>query len=145
MAGRLDPTVAGGRPPAAAGKLTSGQRARRAIANRSRASERTRADYLCDLDGHFRVLLEVPLDEVDGDHVIAWTKDRVEAGLSGQDDPQPAWVRVVPVQRCNAAAPADGAAQHVHELGRALARLLGKLRSSLLCLLRSGDCRPSPG
>lgn len=69
-------------PPVPTGKLTFGTWARRAIANRSRASERTKVDYLRDLDKHFLELLDVPLDEIGDDDVTAWTEARVAAKLA---------------------------------------------------------------
>lgn len=64
------------------GRLTFEKWARRAIANRSRASERTRADYLRDLDRHFKLLAARPLDELDDDDVTDWLRDRAAADLA---------------------------------------------------------------
>jgi integrase len=53
-----------------------------AIGRRTRASERTRADYRRDLERHFRVLADVPLAALSEDHVIGWLGERRAAGLA---------------------------------------------------------------
>jgi hypothetical protein len=65
------------------------QRARfdeQAIDSRSRANERTRADYRADyvgdLDEHFKLLADVALADLTTVHVAAWEADRREAELS---------------------------------------------------------------
>ena len=70
--------------PVPTGKLTFGQWARQAISQRSRASARTRADYLRDLDRHFGLLLDRPLAEIDADEVTVWLDDRHDADLSAK-------------------------------------------------------------
>jgi integrase len=62
--------------------LTFGEWAQRAISRRTRASERTKADYRRDLDRHMQDLLDVPLSEIDDGHVAAWLDDREQDGLA---------------------------------------------------------------
>lgn len=52
--------------------LTFGQWATEAIERRTRANERTKADYRRDLKAHFATLLDVPLAELDAGHVARW-------------------------------------------------------------------------
>jgi integrase len=79
-AGWQRPTKAA--PPVAPTKLTFGAWAARAIANRSKATDRTKADYLRDLERHFADLAPIPLDELTDDDVTAWTANRRAAGLA---------------------------------------------------------------
>lgn len=64
--------------------LTFGQWAERAIRNRTRATERTKADYRRDIERHFTRLRDVPLDRLNVDHVTDWLEDRRHAGLAGK-------------------------------------------------------------
>jgi hypothetical protein len=68
-------------PPRRTTALTFDAWARRAIANRSRATERTRADYLRDLDRHFADLGPKALADINDDDVTAWTAGRVATDL----------------------------------------------------------------
>lgn len=71
------------RKPASTGPLTFGAWARRAVEQRARANERTRGDYLRDLDRHFTLLDPVPLADLDTAHVAHWETDRQSACRCG--------------------------------------------------------------
>jgi integrase len=64
------------------GSLTFGTWAERAIERRTRATERTKADYRRDLQRHFALLADVPLESLSEDHISAWERDRHDAGLA---------------------------------------------------------------
>jgi integrase len=72
------------RPALLAATLTFGGWAERAIAARTRASDRTRADYRRDLAAHFALLNPIPLEALRAEHVIAWMKDREAACRCGR-------------------------------------------------------------
>lgn len=65
-----------------AGALTFGRWARTAVDGRTRANERTKADYRRDLARHFALLEHVPLAELDTGHVAAWEAERRAVPLS---------------------------------------------------------------
>lgn len=64
------------------GVLTFDQWAATAIDGRSRANDRTKADYRRDLARHFTLLAAVPLAELDHQAVARWEADRRAAKLS---------------------------------------------------------------
>src|SRR4051812_48288801 len=56
-------------PPGPPDALTFGQWAHTAIEQRTRANERTKADYRRDLERHFGLLNDVPLADLSTEHV----------------------------------------------------------------------------
>lgn len=63
-------------PPPKPTVLTFGTWARTAVDSRSRANERTKADYRRDLERHFKLLEDVPLADLTTEHVAQWERDR---------------------------------------------------------------------
>jgi integrase len=72
------------RPAGPATALTFQAWAERAIAARTRASDRTRADYRRDLAAHFALLNPIPLEILRAEHVIAWMREREAACRCGR-------------------------------------------------------------
>lgn len=70
------------RPAAPVKSLTFAEWAEKAVANRTRANERTKADYRRDLEHHFTLLADVRLEAMSADDVTAWLNDRRGAGLA---------------------------------------------------------------
>lgn len=64
--------------------VTFGEWAVKAIGRRSLANERTKTDYLRDVDRHMKPLLPLALDEVTADDVIGWMAGLTEAKLSAK-------------------------------------------------------------